>query len=396
MTNLDLTSQFILDYEKLCKKAERPVEPPPVDPKLLSAVAAKQEEIERLEVKARRLMEDLDLARSRVNQLEGDREKFQSQLETATLNEKKKGEEVVAKHQELALVRRTFKLKFEDLKKSHSEELEGEKARSSRALQDSVREIEARFAEDEKLLTDQIRRKVESGEAKISEGLKSRFRDDQDKALREINRQLVRLASVPLRMRLMGLILDVSILIVVASAMNSQLPTVQFMSPQQFQLAILAAFSMRTFVSPGNILLGISARQVGADLRETKRAGFIARLFCGILHYGPLLAMAIVASLDPRATPMWDLLWSDVHAFQNVTQISSPFRDLEASASPNLLVVLLVSTLLWWGLLVLSILVSPLIHRSKPYFRNTTLVESMWRVGFRRFTPPLLDAPEIE
>jgi hypothetical protein len=35
-----------------------------------------------------------------------------------------------------------------------------------------------------------------------------------------------------------------------------------------------------------------------------------------------------------------------------------------------------------------------LIHRGTPYFRNTTLVESLLGVGFLRFAPPVFESSD--
>ncbi len=194
-----------------------------------------------------------------------------------------------------------------------------------------------------------------------------------------------------------ALIVDVLLLAIVSAKLRFGTAWGQELSSETFIVGIFSVFFLRTFVSPGRLLLGISPRHIGPDLRPTGPAGFTARLFCGLSHYGPLVATAFFVASDAATTRAWMKLveWA-YHPLTSTQAFSAILVELikpEAPAPPG---VVLALTLVWWALLLVSILFSPLIYMGTPYFRNTTLVESMWRVGFQRFSLPQPKLAEIE
>jgi hypothetical protein len=70
--------------------------------------------------------------------------------------------------------------------------------------------------------------------------------------------------------------------------------------------------------------------------------------------------------------------------------------DLFRPATPTVASMVLALALGWWIALVLSILIAPLRHGGTPYFWGTTIIESIWGVGFERFRWPRSAFDEID
>jgi hypothetical protein len=110
------------------------------------------------------------------------------------------------------------------------------------------------------------------------------------------------------------------------------------------------------------------------------------------MHYGSFLATAVVDIPRGDARHLLELVPRTL--LDGRTDPVSAFRGMYGREPEPLTMALLLGTAAWWAIVVISFVFSPLIHYSIPYLHSTTLVESLWRIGFRRFKPPLLEMPK--
>jgi hypothetical protein len=391
--NLDLTPQFVRDYHKLLQDAQKP--PPPID--LLDKIKRLETEVERLERDQEKVERLLAESKKAAALNEALAKKISGELAATQGKLKQTHEELGPKEEALNQAKNALNLTRDALNQAQAEA-----ARIRRELAEALQRERAAMDKANKL-TDQIKReRTETGKAiDVATREIATLRKEIDRLSSsesgpypaEIDERLAKLACVPLGMRVAGLVLDVLFLALASATLRfgpewgGTLP-----ERQTFIVAMFAVFSLRAFFSPGNLLLGISARHIGPDLRPEGRAGFKARLVCGLLHYGPLVATAYLAVWDEGTREGLDHLvaWASDPGTSK-RNLSAVVNELLRPSKPGLPGVILATTLVWWSLLLLSIVFSPLIHRGVPYFRNTTLVEWMSRVGFLRFSPPVLE-----
>lgn len=362
----DLTAQFLDDFERLRRECDALRGRPPSDddPYATSdAIRAREDEIVRLREKLAELEETIArLSRdgeAERKRLLGERDERIRDMEEAH------GRAIARKVEEL----RRERAQFEEAGRRAADEL----AARIRGLEG---QIEGRLADER---------------AELARRFGARMAVARDRALAEIDGVLTGLASVPLGLRVAALIVDV--LLVATLAATIRLGTAWGLSLPlgPFLVGTLALFALRTFASPGNGLLGISAWKIGPDLRPRGRVPLTARLACGLLHYGPLLATACTAVVDePTARALGELGAWITDPAGSPRALGSILMDMLRPTAPDLPAAILILTLTWWGILLASVLSASWTHPGTPYLRNTTLVEAMWRVGFRRLTPPAL------
>jgi hypothetical protein len=281
----------------------------------------------------------------------------------------------------------------------HAEELQRQARAAQAALERAVRKAEeartqatAELASQTVRLEEEVRRGVKAGTAEVTRGYEARLAAARNDAIAEAEEALDRAASVPIGLRIGALVIDLVLVAATATTVRMATPWGGRLSLENFVLAAFALLSFRAFASPGGLLLGVSATRIGPALRPVGRVGLRRRLACGLLHYGPLLATGFVAVTDPPTVRALGKLGEWLReAGASPEPLGTILLELFRPSSPDLPAVVLMATLVWWSLLLLSLLVSASIHPGSPYFRSTTLVESMWRVGFRRFIPPSLD-----
>ena len=401
--NLDLTAQFVRELEDLRKQvadqgvkpSENGVETTSASP--LAEIEGLQGEIKRLEAEVKKQSEEVKRLEGEVKQLEqGKLWVFTQRQNDGTLHEA-----------ELKRLRAEHAEKLETARKSHAEELDlkektlkkllTELARKAKEAEGARGSIEAELAKKSRELDVEARKRLASQRAEMIGIWNAKQAATQEQILNDVESRFVKFAYMPIGSRIAALIVDLLLLTIAGAAVRIGTAWGQDLSVGQFAVLVFGVFALRSFISPGNLLLGISPRHIGPDLRPAGPAGFTARFFCGLLHYGPLVATAYFAASDPdteRALMrLGQWLLHPLADSQSFATIALQLLKPEAPAVPGAVLAL---TLVWWSLLLVSILLSPLIHMGTPYFRNTTLVESMWRVGFQRFSPPQLKSVKIE
>jgi len=366
--NDDLTPQFLDDFDKL----RRDFEELQKRANHASAPTASPEELARLEAEVARLCKEREEAANREAELKRQSDTFaasQRRLEEAyaeTLGQK-----------ERALQNTLFE--------------------ASRMVEQANAAKQAELARKTQELEEKAKSAVAAETGELARRFDARLASAWDTALSDLEDALAEIAFLPLRMRVAALVLDTMLVVAVSEVVRVGTAWGQGLSEKTFILATLGAFALRTFGSPGNWLLGISARQIGPDLRPRGPVGLKTRLLCGLLHYGPLLATGVVAVSDEATTRALGKLGQWAYDPTTSPQtLSSLLVELLRPTSLDLPGAILVMTLVWWGILLVSVVFSSSIHTGTPYFRNTTLVESMWRVGFRRFVPPALKPPRLD
>jgi hypothetical protein len=418
----DLTADFVREYEALRRKVDGQAEPgeaaPP--PELLEEIKLLNFQVQEVEAESRKF-QDL-LAESRKVQSEvlmrsASREAETRQYRDLLEVKDKALEELRARFAEQAKM-------MDDLKRSGPVELD----RKDKIIRDLTREMgalrrqfeEARAgrsspppAVDPEEMARLVEAKVktirdEMGrlcEAKVRANRKqmallydSKVKGLRGEILADVGAKLEKVNRLPWKTSAMAFAVDVSLLTFGAKVLLENPPG--WSTPDRFPLVVagvMAAFSLRTFLSPGRILLGISPRRIGPDFRPAGPARFLTRLSCGILHYAPLIVTAyFVASDEPAVAALEKLRHWAANPGAAEFSLSSLAVDLFRPSNTSVAGVLLALTLAWWGSLALSILLSPLIHRGTPYFSNTTFVEWMGRVGFERFPWPRSTFEEVE
>jgi predicted nuclease with TOPRIM domain len=237
--------------------------------------------------------------------------------------------------------------------------------------------------------------KVHELRAKITEEIESnmdRIWDTKIDGIRaeiveEIEAELTNAVALPLRIRLAVLVFDVIFLFIAIDFLKRTVLiwNSSAILPSLFLVASVG-FSLRTFISPGRMLLGISPRRIGSDFQPTRSAGLFARFFAGLLHYGPWIATTYFVAANPAMLKVLGKLklWA-MAPYVSKQTLPSILSELFQPSSSALV---LAMTLGWSGVLLLSLLLSRWVHRSTPYFWNTTLVEAICRIGFERFSWP--------
>lgn len=383
--NLDLTAQFVRDYEELRRKADGPQ--PPTE--LLAEIERLQQEVERLGGAIEKKEAALGLAG-------GDRDPIDRLERVIQEMDRRLSGETARRDEELGKLRAQFAGQVRLLNLSHDEQLaqgvkaaEQERAEQARREKAAREALEAELARKTRALADEAKRTLEAEKLKLGRLQDTRLGTIQAQVASEIEGRLSGLAYVPASMRLSGLALDVLILAMASALIRFGTEWGQGLSNGTFILAMAVGFSLRAFVSPANLCLGISARHIGPHHRPEGRVGFKARLLCGLLHYGPLIACVEVAITDERtAEGLMNLLVWAFHPGSTGRTLPDLVNELLRPDSPGLPGVILALTLAWWALLALSFVFSSAIHRGTPYFRNTTLVEYLARVGLQRFSLP--------
>jgi hypothetical protein len=247
--------------------------------------------------------------------------------------------------------------------------------------------MQSEIARRTQALDEQATKEIATQKDEMARVLNAKLGSAQDHVVLDIEDRLAKLAYVPLGMRISAAVLDILIVALASAAVRFGTARGGALSEGTFTLAIVVVFSLRAFLSPGNLCLGISAAHIGPDHRPHGPAGIKARLICWLLHYGPLGATALAAVFDPETASRLQKLAAGA---VDPRSIPETLAELLLPAAPGLSSVILTFTLVWWSLLFFSVLFSPLLHKGTPYFRNTTLVEYVARIGFQRFSLPVL------
>jgi hypothetical protein len=354
----DLTNQFIRDYEQLREKAEPAASP--------DEVKRLQEEVERLEQSVQekeqehRLLLKTEAAKA-AEELKKARVDFAAQVKAI--------EGTNAERLDRKL--KTAQAEYDSKLSAASEAMESEIARRTQALEE------------------QAKKKIATQQDEMDRILNAKVGPALDHVIKNIEDGLAKLAYVPLGTRVAAAVLDFLILVLASAIVRFGTTWGRNLSDGVFALAMIAVFSLRAFMSPGNLVLGISATHIGPDHRPVGRPGFNARLFCWVLHYGPLGAAAIAAVSDPETANRLQALVASAFDPRSIPQA---LGEVLMPAAPGLSSVILAFTIVWWSLLFFSVLFSSALHRGTPYFRNTTLVEYVMRVGLKRFSLPVLQS----
>jgi hypothetical protein len=393
MMNFDLTVQFVRDYEELRERMERQpgaVEAAPTR-ELLDEIDRLRQQISQLEARAHE-----ETARESDETARGLEESIRRLASSHEAESRKAQALVAAKDRALEELRSrcsALSKSLDDLKESQALDLgRGEETirQPSGELAAGPRELKGRMAGP-------AARRPDADAWQVA-----RTRDADVKALRiqilaEFESRLERVIHLPLKLRLAAIVLDLLLLAIAVNLLvNSDPSRTEPANLPTFVVAVLAVFSLRTFLSPGRMLLGISPRQIGHGLKPIGPAGLPSRFFCGILHYAPMIIAAHYAASDPRIVAALSKLSRRVFDPESSgLRLPEIAHELFREAAP-LPAVLLALAMAWWGVLLLSILISPLLHRSTPYFRNTTIIESICGVGFQRFPWPRWATDEIE
>ena len=380
--NFDLTEQFVRDFETIRERVEALPEAEPTGP-----APELIEEIHRLKSR----IADLDKeARSREAALrrKGDETRDQqakslAESEAASREARaalaSKDEEVGQLQSRATEVARSVIA----LKKSHQLELE----RKDQVIQQLTGELVIRRKEQEAALA-----KLSLQASSVDRKQMTRLWDDKVGMLRaqiaeEFRSKLGSVTYLPLRLRVAAFVFDLLALTIAAGLLERWNPGWTASAGRTEML--LGVLALRTFLSPGRFLLGISPRHVGSENQPTGPAGLMARFFCGIFHYGPLIVTAHYLGAAPSSVEAMGKLGAWVmNPLGSLQPLSSILMELFKPSSPTLPGVLLAMTIAWWGGLAVSLLISPWVYRTVPYFWNTTLVESIWRVGYQRFPWP--------
>lgn len=403
---LDLTEQFILDFEtyrgqvdsKVVEALRRDVA---ALEKTRAELTLRLEDLRKSEAAlkdgVRGLEEDLATDRKALSQLGETNQTLQASLKTA--------QDASKKHLDLYNGTMT-RIQELELEIARLKARPTEPAPDSEALVRKLKKLESELqnvkrAAEKRLETEKRNHEDQMALSKQSYGelleKTRRTLDGRSSWVRDLNRRVMRAAAAPLSLRVLAMVLDLIVSAIVASLLVSRFP--ELSNPGRMLLAWCVVFSLRAFVSPGNLAVGLSVVHVDADPRKTCRAGLLSRCFCGLLHYGPLIATA-TADLPTGAArrTVATLPGLIASAATGGPAIGPELERISSSIRTEdwLSMVLLLATGIWWGFLVLSILWSPLIYRSVPYLIHTTIIESLARVGFRRFKPPVLEVPEDE
>ena len=256
---------------------------------------------------------------------------------------------------------------------------------------------ESEAAKVSQALVDTAKKTIANEKSAMLGLLNAKLDSTRTQVVAEIEGTLAKLAYVPLGMRVSAVVLDLVILWLATTAIRIGTEWGRGISEPTLMVAFFTVFSLRAFFSPGDLLLGISARRIGPDHRPLGQPGLKPRLICGLLHYGPLIATVVFAVLDEEtASGLKNLVGWAFNPRSNTQHLPGLISGLLKPASPGLPAAVLASTFIWWIVLLVSILISPAIHRGTPYFRNTTLVEYIERIGFERFSLPAFKSPTAD
>lgn len=375
MPDLQLDAQFLDDLNRLedrCARLEAelkdrpgPTSTPPAGPtraEIEAETAALRARIEELET---RLAEEAQTRRSAAvasnHEPDADREQLEADLQTAEAARQK----LEGQLRSTLRMREQLLTRLQDADDAR-EKLEARLETANRAL-----ETEA----------DRLRKKFDAARDEAKRVLRQRL-DAGNRAAREEAAQaaetaLERLAYATLGDRLAAWLLDV--LIVVGLWLGPAWARGE--SPGGPVALAFWVFVVRSVFSPGRWLLGLSPRRIGPDGLDAGRARLRSRLACGLLHYGPLIVAVVAVQAHPETRDRLARLaawpWTEHLGSDSLLELLWP-------ATPHAADFLAAWLLVWWAVLLESVLVTTWAYRETPSRQGTTLVESLWPIGLMR------------
>ena len=274
MMNFDLTVQFVRDYEELRERMER--QPGAVEAvphrDLLDEIDRLRQQTSQLEARARAHEET---ARESDETARGLEESIRRLASSHEAESRKAQALLAAKERALEELRArcsALSKSLDDLKESQALDLgRGDETirQPSGELAASPRELEGRMAGP-------AARRPDADAWQVA-----RTRDADVKALRiqilaEFESRLERVIHLPLKLRLAAIVLDLLLLAIAVNLLvNSDPSRTEPANLPTFVVAVLAVFSLRTFLSPGRMLTGDLA-QADRPRAQANRPGGLA------------------------------------------------------------------------------------------------------------------------
>ena len=266
-----------------------------------------------------------------------------------------------------------------------------ELARKAKEGDQAKEQMEANLAQKSNALEERAKARLATERAEMTRLWNSKLETTQEQVLTEIESKLAKLTYMPLGMRVSALIVDAWLLAIVSATVRFGTAWGRGLSGKGLLWGSSWSFACVRLSHRGESCLGSrpgrSAPTFAPPARPAlPRGSSVVSCTMGRSSRRPTSRSR---SRRPRALLMELFGWI-YHPLTSPQGLPAILAELLKPDAPALPGVVMAATLVWWAILVLSLLLSPWIHMGTPYFRNTTLVESMWRVGFQRFPPPRL------